>query len=470
MRVLAPIALVAVLVAPLGACGPRHDTKDNGPTPTPSAEPGPRAIQGTSIEDLPDTDAALSNLPEIISSLGLAPYYQRGHHGQGLTVAVLDNGFAGLSASRGVRLPPDIKVEDAPRPDMLPTNHGTKLAEIVYALASGDTKYSVDKPGPKMLLFNSNGFTNFKDAAAKVAASNVDVVLYAQIWEYGGNGDGAGFINNEVKAALDKGVLWVNAAGNLGRATYGSTIAEIDGNVTLPHAERYVRLAVSQSGTPVKIVLTWNDFDDSKDYRTPQDLDLVLETEGKEEIATSRLVQSGDDGTDKRNYSAHAREIIQTTLNSGVYYLRVEAVSRNFDADSRLRLTADGEGVRFLDKGDDDHVVLMPADNARVLAIGASDVGYTSRAARSKPELDVVSSVSFEGGATHQGTSAASAIAAGALTVFQSAYGRLDHDGVVLAAKRGLLAQPKADCAAAATATAGACSTPLLKLLDPSRL
>lgn len=413
---------------------------------TPSAE---RPMEVPRLEDMPVDDSTLANLNDMIKRLNLARYHKLGYHGQNLKIAVLDNGFTGLNHSSGKRLPPGLKVQPAPRPQMQDTTHGTKLTEVVYALTTGSATYREDIPGPQLLLYNTNGFTNLKAAIDDVIAQDVDIVLYAQVWEYGGNGDGGGFINREVSRALDHGILWVNAAGNFGRASYSGpvTIMNDELSVKLPYKTRYLRFTVPQDTTPVKIVLSWNDFNESQEYRTPQDLDLVLLDSQGRELSTSRLVQSGDAATPPRagQTSAHAREIISTRLNVGTYFLRVEAKSRNFDTKSRLRVTIDGPDVRLLE-GTPGGAVLIPADNARVLAIGASDVNYSSRAVlangRSKPEISLVSEIRFDDGFTVRGTSAATAIAVGALTIYSSAYGRQSYEDIMSQIRSGLLASP----------------------------
>lgn len=401
------------------------------------------------LEDMPVDDSAVDNLADMLQRLKLTPYHERGFRGQNVKIAVLDNGFTGLTLSLGRRLPPGLAVEPAPRPDMQDTTHGTKLAEIAYALATGSASYKPELGGPQLLLFNANGFTNLKAAIDEVIRRKVDIVLYAQVWEYGGNGDGGGFINREVSRATAAGVLWVNAAGNFGRATYGGPVKVLDDDTTveLPHRSRYLRFTVPQDATPVKIVLSWNDFDESKDYRTPQDLDLVVVDEAGNEVGSSRLVQSGSATPQPREgqASAHAREIVAAQLDVGTYRVRVEARSRNFDALSRLRITIDGADVRIVD-GTANDSVLIPADNRSVLAVGASDVGYSSRAVlpdgRPKPEISLVSEVRFDDGRTVRGTSAATAIAVGALSVLRSARGQLTYADVAGLIGQGQLSTP----------------------------
>jgi subtilisin family serine protease len=460
-----------------GDVGSRHKPSATTPgtpsAPDPSDQSGKpiapdAAGSGVAIVDLPLDDSALVNTDAIVERLGLASYHRAGFHGQGLKIAVLDNGFAGLNHSLGRRLPPTTRLLKAPRPDMQVTSHGVKLAEIAYAAATGSPFYQSHIPGPEILLVNTNGYTNFVDAVDQVIAEHVDIVLYAQVWEYGGNHDGGGFINAQVRRALAAGVLWVNAVGNLGQGTWSGPV-RLDERLeaALPFAARghsYARFTVPQDMTPVKLVLAWNDFDDAANYRTPQDLDVIVEAEDGTEIAAGRLIQDGrtDPAQDAR-YSAHAREIVQLTLHPGTYFARVVAKSTNFDAFSRLRLTVDGFNVKMLDPTTDD-TVLIPADNPDVLTIGASDVDYSGRKTvagrRVKPELRLPSLVTFADGVTHRGTSAATALAVGALAVFRSAYGAADRAALVDLARRGIVAD----------SAAGEADGFLLRLCDYSKL
>lgn len=418
------------------ACNKAADDGETAPSPAPQAPQtttvteAPRAIALPPDPAPPGEAGGLANLAAIIERFELAPYHRAGHHGQALTIAILDNGFAHLASSLGRYLPPDLKVEAAPIPAMQTTTHGTRLAEIVHALATGRARYDAQRPSPRILLLNTNGFTNLTAAVDKVIAEKADIALYAQVWEYGGNGEGDGFINREVKRATDAGVLWINAAGNLGRATWHGPIAlgaaagsSGAKNVKLPYEDRYVRFTVEESGTPVKIVLAWNDFDESKDYKTTQDLDLVLESAGNE-LAAARLIQDGS-GASTAAHSAHAREILDVVLAAGTYRLRVEAKSANFDAASRARITVSGWKTEVIDAVLDD-TILIPADSPAVLAVGALDDQTSGQAtARGKPEVKVVSEVRFGGGASFTGTSAGSALAAGVLAVYMSAHGKL---------------------------------------------
>lgn len=453
----------------LNACGhsdmpwSRDDTSTDDAVAAPTkadAKPpakiatAPLPGQNSRLEDIESDLGAVANLDELIKNLNLGAYHRCGYTGQGVKIAVLDNGFTGLNRSLGQRLPPGLKVEKGNGPDMADTTHGTKLAEIAYALATGKAAYDSEIKGPEILLYNAKGFTNLKAAIDAVITQKVDIVLYAQVWEYGGNGDSSGFINAAVDRATAAGVLWVNAAGNFGQSTFAGPISiDSDGQaVKLPHQERYVRFAVPQHNTPVRVVLSWNDFDTSETYRTAQDLDLFLLDENGKELASSRMAQTGSASTkseDGRELSAHAREIVQTQLSTGTYMLRVDARSANFDAASRLRLTVDGLNVRVIERTEEE-TVLIPADNATVFTVGASDVSYSSRSFGTnvrppKPDAVLKSTIKFDDGMEVQGTSAATAIAVGALAVFQSQHGSFNQTEALRLLHADVLGRASAD-------------------------
>jgi hypothetical protein len=132
-------------------------------------------------------------------------------------IAVLDNSFFGYQTEVGKRLPASTQyfpgvTSDADRFEDK-SMHGLFMAILIHqiVLKSGcQANYQLS-------LFNSNGLTKFTDAVNSVIRDGHDIVLYSQVWEYGGNGDSRGFINAIVNKALDAGILWINAAGNFGR-------------------------------------------------------------------------------------------------------------------------------------------------------------------------------------------------------------------------------------------------------------
>lgn len=425
----------------LGGCG-EVDRLLKKEEPIPSA---PEVVGQSETPDDPAYQAALTNNDYLTRSVNLRPWLDFGYHAGSQTIAILDNGFAGLKSALGKTLPPDLTVFKGPIDNQSTTLHGTKLAEVIFALTSGSSKWSPRSRHPKLKLYNANGFSNFSAAVDQAVRDKVDIIVYSQVWEFGGNFDGRGFINAAVDKATSRGILWINAAGNYATSSWqGPLIPNYNATARLPFEQQFVRMVVNEDSTPVKVTLSWNDFADSKDWRTNRDLDLVILDRTGREVASGRKIQDGADHGRDSNYSSHAREIIDTTLQPGIYLLRVDIRSRNFDANSRLRLAANGPGVSFVDQSVDASV-MIPADNPNVLTIGASDDSSSSfgrtNAGTSKPEVVAPSQLEFETGITFQGSSSAAAVAAATIAVYREACGRLTREQLVERIRGGILSQ-----------------------------
>jgi|GEM_PF-1442231 len=388
-----------------------------------------------------DTTAgvAIGNLEELATAIGVSRLRQSGYRGQGQRIAILDNGFSGLKNSLDSgRLPPTIVyVPGREGSASADTAHGTKLAEVVHAFA----------PEAEIVLINSNGYSNFIRAIDQCLARGVTMVLYAQVWEYGGNFDGTGFINREVNRATSAGILWVNAAGNYGLATWEGQLRAIEQNATgdnpstNPAADqalmdgaweqRYIRFHIP-SPSLAKIVLTWDDFRDEKTWRTREDFDLVIEDASHRPIAASRMIQDGEDHGLDEKYSAHARELIRAQLPQGTYYARVEV--KNSATIARLpkfRFSIDAFGAQVLDARSVNSI-MIPADNPSVVTVGAWDTAMSGTGRGQlwmKPDIMAPSRLTFADGQSVLGSSSAAAVTAGALAAWQSRHGRIDHNG-----------------------------------------
>jgi hypothetical protein len=383
------------------------------------------------------TGIPLANLDETLAGLNLQPYHMAGYYGQDVTIAILDNGFEGIEASQNRTIPPSISLGKEELETMGQTFHGTKLAEIVYAVSTGKFYYDPRTPAPDIKLFVTNGpFQKLEKAVGDVIKIKQNdpmrtvIVLYSQIWEYGGNVNGSGFINSLVNKALAEGVIWVNAAGNLGKSTYYAQVEVAQNNdVKLPLEERYLKLTVAEQ-TQVKVVLAWKDFADSYyHYYTKQDLDLILEDAQGKVLGQGALRQDGIDHGGAEGFSRHAREMIMASLPPGEYLMRVVAKSNNFSPSSRFWITVDGGGAVQLEQSNGDQVVFMPADNPKVLTVGATDYDLGNSKiegdTKVKPNFLTPSIMTYTDGVQIAGTSTAAAVAAASLAVFRSAWGPL---------------------------------------------
>lgn len=387
-----------------------------------TGKPMPDYADASTSSD-PTAALAISNIHEIAATTGAAAYLQAGYQGQGIKIAILDNGFAGLKNSlESKRLPANTTyIPGRDGSSSADTAHGTKLAELVHGLAPQATLY----------LINSNGYSNFVRAIDQAIQAKVDMVLYAQVWEYGGNFDGGGFINSEVNKAVRAGILWVNAAGNYGLATWEGQLQGFQGTramVSPALGNEKVRFQLP-SGSNTKIVLTWDDFRDQKDYRTREDFDLIVEdASGRREVAASRMIQDGQDHGLDEKYSGHAREYLRTQLPQGTWFLRIEAKNpESITRPVKFRLSVDAFGAQILDARSFNSI-MIPADNPGVLAAGAWDTTLSGTGAgnlEEKPDFVAPSRLVFSDGQSIMGSSSAAGVATGALAAWQSRHGRL---------------------------------------------
>jgi hypothetical protein len=420
-----------IMAIGLTSCGATVFSKKKKSTPTiPPVATAPEVAP----PELPPLDflgKPILNHQDLAAAVGLTPWTQAGHHGRSIKIAILDNGFYGLSDVSGRFMPHGLSVAASPIKNEARTPHGTILAQIIATLTSGSSTWSGASQAPTLLLYNANGYTNFAAAVDQAMADGADMILYSQVWEFGGNFDGRGFINAVVNKALRAGVLWINAAGNYAESSWqGPLLINADKTARLPHESQFIRLRVAQNDTPVKLTLSWNDFSDSKDWRTSRDLDLFLhDSQGRILEAATKIQDGRDHGGDAR-YSAHAREIIMTNLAAGDYLLSVRAASANFDGFSRLRIAADGDQVELLDKSDDASI-MIPADNPFVVTIGAADTRQSSFgrtvAGATKPDVLTPSLVSFGPGISLDGSSTAAAVAAAIFAVYEGHCGKINY-------------------------------------------
>lgn len=329
-------------------------------------------------------------------------------------IAILDNGFRGFESSKGM-LPDSAEYIAGPLNIPSTSSHGLGMAQIVWAVSG-------QKPeGPKMYLVNTNGFTNFKAAIDFVIANDVDIVLYSQIWTFGSNFDGKGFINEAVNRATKQGTIWINAAGNLGAHVYNGKVKS---------ALNKIKIQNKLDENNFTLTLTWNDFSDNELECSKKDLDLQVFDAKNNLVKSAELIQAGEapdtkDPNDRR--SCYARETLSLNeLARGEYTVKVVSKSANFtDSDAYRVLVTDDrpDSLEFTDRTVG-FEIMPPADNQTVITIGdkspLSSHGPTSDG-RIKPDFLVENSkVAFSNGNQTSGSSNAAAMVAGAIAVVKT--------------------------------------------------
>jgi hypothetical protein len=351
-----------------------------------------------------------------------------------LKIAVLDSGFYGVQNEIGKTLPASTVYIPGPlaAPADLKNDHGLHMAQILVDFMTQNGK--APQFTPELYLYNVFGFTNFQAAVSDLVNKHVDLVLYSEVWQYGGNNDGTGFINAEVSRATDAGVVWVNAAGNFATSTYNTFIQTTEENwVVLPNENRALKVicpANPQNKCNWKIVLSWNDFKDDVNLGTSKDLDLALTDDLLNIVQSSSLKQSKDPNESRPGFSKYPREIIETSVKPGVYLLRVKDQSQNFSSRDQLRITVDGDFV-VMPTHDVTENLLNPADNDSVVTVGASDSDRSSVSeSLNKPDLFAPSSLLFTGN-EYRGSSNSAAIVAAGFGVLKSLNADLSKEDLI---------------------------------------
>lgn len=364
------------------------------------------------------------NIASIKKNLGFTDVYSRRNDNGRLNVAVLDQGFYGYEKEISQTLPADTKYVPGPiaAPANMQVEHGLKMAQILISLMTNDMQDM--QWAPQLTLYNVFGFSNFKAAIDDAIKNKVDVILYSEVWQYGGNNDGKGFINLEVSRAAKAGIVWVNAAGNFALTTYNSPIQTLaDDWVKLPDQNNALALrceANKANKCTIKAVLEWNDFKDDVDLGTNKDLDFALTDDLLNIVKTSALRQSTDVNEARPGYSKYPREIIEADLKPGTYYLRVKNYSHNFGSADRLRITVDGDAITMPSHSNGESL-LNPADNPNVITVGASDSDRSSTSTRfHKPDISTDSSIVLQNGDEFRGSSNSAAIVAAGIAIVKT--------------------------------------------------
>lgn len=177
-----------------------------------------RPLPGVAFLALLGVVAMSSSAAAVVSQgtfrMGADAAWARGIDGSGTRVAILDPGFGGLAESVAAGELPTRDAMETRSFDPVhglegrdnlgaPTQHGTRMAEIVHDVA----------PGARLVLVNYAGIDGFVQAADWIAANGISVVSHSNSL-LGGPFDGTGPLARAVDAAAARGVLWINSVGN----------------------------------------------------------------------------------------------------------------------------------------------------------------------------------------------------------------------------------------------------------------
>ncbi len=360
--------------------------------------------------------ASLAQYASATLPTGARLMHNYGVRGQDVRIAVIDQGFAQLQRymSDG-RIDRDAVVErvDVGGEGMAEGGeHGTRVARVVHTMA----------PQAELVLINlgeSSDEVVLERAVDRALDHDVDIINHSIGW-FGSNfGDGTGPVDALVREVHERGVLWVNAAGNQARQHWIGQAADRDGDGWLEFKPGRDHLyvgsvpsggdgAITFGGTfgLISLTLVWDQFP-----TTGQDLDLHLFNARDERVAVAQAPQRGFDPP---------REELQHLVEEpGIFKLKVKAAQLSRPVNLQIFSLEPGH---TLTPNVPYSSVVAPADCACALAVGAMNLRdwdrgriapYSARGpttdGRTKPDL-----IAPDGMNGFSGTSAAAPVAAGA--------------------------------------------------------
>ncbi len=391
---------------------------------------------------------------DVRRKLGLLPDYASVARVKDIKIAILDSGFAGVG-DRPYLPKSAVVVEhydpafvrrfglgdpNFAKPFNVGDTHGRMLAQLVWAT----TGSSPD--GPQFYLLNANGPTLFRRAIRYAIEAKVDIILFSGTFEGAGNYDGKGPVNAAVDAAIDAGIIWVNAVGNSGGRVYNGPVdVGPDGflrfrGTALPTA---LRFSNRYDENTVTITLTWNDYRETEDAGTDKDLDLIVTDSDGRVVGESKLTQVPLDRPAGQGESKNPRERLVLTDLPAIpswqeYRIKVKARGNNFGPRDRIRIQVSStkdvpytdpetgrtvDPVEFYDASKSEEVY-PPADHPGVLTVGDmsrfSAIGPTADG-RVKPDVVLGTAVArFSNGEEVVGSSNAAAYFAGVVVLMRA--------------------------------------------------
>ena len=231
-------------------------------------------------------------ISEGVSRIGALANHSAGVKGQGVKVAIIDGGFKGADELSG-DMPArwwhhDYTGEGIYAGDSV---HGTACAEIIHDVA----------PEAELYLYKTGDMVDFENAKDRCIRNGIDIINYSGSWSGTGFSDGRGLACDIVNDAADKGILWVNSAGNSAESHYDGfwSDRDDDGWHNFSNGDEVMGFE-AERGDEISIFLTWDDWPNSREnydlyldfVNSSGDLETVAESTDRQNISGGEPVES----------------------------------------------------------------------------------------------------------------------------------------------------------------------------------
>jgi len=275
-----------------------------------------------------------------IAAIGADAFHAAGITGDGVKVAIIDLGFAGLSQAQARGdIPHSVHQHDLTGTGLTSgITHGTAVTEIVHEIA----------PSGELHLIKIGDEVDLDQAVTYCQNNGIDIINHSLGWYNTNFYDGTGTIAEIAKRAIQAGILWVNAAGNEAQSHWEGIFT--DGNSDGWHDQSLTFRATS--GSQVILYMTWNDWP-----QAGSDYDLYLYDPASNLVASSTKHQTG--------IEEPTESIITTVTASGTHTVRFKGTgSKKLEIYNLYQNLAPAVAASS---------ILAPANVGNVVTVGAID-------------------------------------------------------------------------------------------------
>ena len=226
-----------------------------------------------SLSELPEIDSVTTITPPReaqtgqgtggISAHRVAPWHSAGYKGNGTKIGIIDTGFDGFNPSlpslpSGVasRCYTSLGRFSTQLGDCMNGNdHGSAVTEAIFAIA----------PNAEYYISNPSSYADLWETVDWMADQGIHVINMSVFWGWVGPGDGTSSYPrtalNTVDEAVDRGVLWVNSAGNAAMSNWRGPLVDSDndGWHNFDGQDECNTFVVDSDTTIIQAALRWDD-------------------------------------------------------------------------------------------------------------------------------------------------------------------------------------------------------------------